>query len=278
MDEFFEQVDSDGIVERHIQEVLKLEETQARSLLSRYREIRGDLRDRLDSIRGNTFTAQQLRGVLVQVDSAIEAMNESLKAGMSESALKSAKKGIEHNVKEIKRFDRMFAGAVTPINLDNVLIASDTNNLLLSKYDASLDAYSSAIRSQVANSLTNAAIEELPLSEVVSRMGQFWMGEEWKLTQIARTELHNVYNLGKLNSMTEVKDNYLPNLQKTLFHPMDARTGRDSMYAARKNLIVDLDKPFEYTWQGKKRSYMTPPDRPNDRSILVPYRANWNNN
>src|SRR3990172_1074836 len=195
MPDFFDTVDTDGIVEGHIQEVLKLEETQARSLLTRYRSIRGDLRDRMDSIRADTFTAQQLRGVLVQVDSAIAAMNESLKTGMSASAIKASKRGIEHNIKEIKHFERMFTGAVTQINLDNVMIASDTNNLLMSKYDTSLVSYSSAIRSQVANSLTNAAIEEIPMSGIVSRMSQFWMGEEWKLTQIARTELHNVYNL-----------------------------------------------------------------------------------
>jgi hypothetical protein len=140
-----------------------------------------------------------------------------------------------------------------------------------------LDSYSADIRSSVANSLTNAAIEELPLSEVVQRMSQFWIGEEWKLTQIARTELHNVYSMGKLNSLIEVRDNYLPDMKKTLFHPMDSRTGADSVYANRKNLIVALNEPFEYTWNGKKRSYMSPPDRPNDRSVLVPYRNNWNN-
>lgn len=277
MGDFFQEVDSDGIVEDHIQSVLKLEDVQARSLLKRYREVRGDLRDRLDSIRADTFSAQQLRGVLVQVDGAIAAMNESLKEGISTGAQKAALTGVDNSLKEIKHFSSMFGGAVQPINLNNVLIAQDTTNLLLSKYDTSLDAYSQGIRSQVSNVLTNAAIEEIPFSEITARMGQFFLGEEWKLTQIARTELHNVYNLGKLNSMTEVQERYLPNLQKTLFHPMDARTGADSKFVNEEHLVVDLDKPFEYTWKGVKRSYMVPPDRPNDRSILVPYRSNWNN-
>lgn len=277
MDDFFDRVDADGIIENHIQGVLKLEESQAKTLLRRYREIRGDLRDRLDTVRADTFTAQQLRGVLAQVDLAIEAMGESLKEGMGESSSKAAERGIDDLLKEIRRFDQRFTGAVTPININNVLIAEDVGNLLVSKYETSIDAYSSQVRSQISDALTNAAIEELPLSEVVGRLGRFLVGEEWKLTQIARTELHNVYNIGKLSSMEEVQGSYLPDLKKTLIHPMDARTGEDSKFAARKNLIVALDEPFEYTWKGKKRSFMTPPDRPNDRSILVPYRDGWNN-
>lgn len=276
MPDFFEEVDSDGIVEAHIKEVLKLEESQARSLLTRYREIRADLRDRLGSVRGDTFTAQQLRGVLAQVEGAINAMNTSLKEGMGSASEKAATKGIEDLLSEIRRFDQIFKGAVTPINLNAALIAQDVNNLLVSKYQSSLDSYSEQLRSQIANTLTNAAIEEVSLDQVVNRLGQFFVGEEWKLTQIARTELHNVYNLGKQQGMEETQERFLPDLKKTLFHPMDARTGADSKYVARKNLIVDIDKPFEYTWKGQKRTYMVPPDRPNDRSILVPYRETWN--
>ncbi len=276
MPDFFETVDSIGIVENHIQGVLKLEETEARKLLKRYREIRGDLRDRLDTTRADTFTAQQLRGVLAQVDGAIDAMNRSLIEGMGPGTEKAALQGIEDLLSEIRRFDQEFGGAVTPINLNVALIAQDVNNLLLSKYQSSLDAYSEQLRSQVADTLTNAAIEEVSLSQVTQRLGQFFLGEEWKLTQIARTELHNVYNLGKQKGMEETQENFLPDLQKTLIHPMDSRTGADSKYANRLNLIVDINKPFEYTWNGKKRIYMVPPDRPNDRSIMVPYRESWN--
>jgi hypothetical protein len=277
MPDFFETVDSSGIVENHIQGVLKLEETEARKLLKRYREIRSDLRDRLDSTRADTFTAQQLRGVLAQVDGAISAMNRSLLEGMTPGAERAAMLGIEDLLSEIRTFDKMFTGAVTPINLNVALIAQDVNNLLVSKYQSSLDAYSEQIRSQLADALTNAAIEEISLSQVTQRLGQFFIGEEWKLTQIARTELHGVYNLGKQKTMQETQAQFLPDLQKTLIHPMDSRTGDDSKYAARKNLIVDIDEPFEYTWNGKKRIYMVPPDRPNDRSIMVPYRETWNN-
>lgn len=272
---FFDEVDSLGIVESHIQKVLKLEDAESRALLRRYREIRSELRDRLDTLQDGTFSAQQLRGVLVQVDSAIEAMSESLKTGMKEASGKSALFGAQDQITEIQRFEKKFRGAVVPINVNALVVAEDASNFLLNQHEASIDAYSEGVRSSLVQSLTNEALMESPLSTVVRKLGQFFVGEEWKLQRIARTELHNVYNQAKLLGMQEVKDDTLTDLKKTLIHPMDARTGADSKYAARQNLIAELDEPFRYRWDGAIREYMAPPDRPNDRSILVPYRQAW---
>ena len=76
----------------------------------------------------------------------------------------------------------------------------------------------------------------------------------------------------------------LADLKKTLFHPMDSRTASDSKQADRLDLVVDVDKPFQYTFKRRladgtirkeKRVFMTPPDRPNDRSVMVPYKKDW---
>ena len=67
----------------------------------------------------------------------------------------------------------------------------------------------------------------------------------------------------------------IPDLKKTLYHPMDKRTGEDSKWLNKNNLIIPVDEPFKYTWNGQVREYMAPPDRPNDRSILIPYRESW---
>jgi hypothetical protein len=275
MPDFFENVDSLGIVENHIQEVLKLEERQARQLLTRYKEVRQELRDRLDYIPEGTFTSQRLRGVLVQVEAAIAAMSSSLKTGMNDLAKESALKGVDHQLAEIRKFDKEFLGAVTPIDVNRVLVMEETNNFLLNKYESSIDAYGQDLISQITSTLSTQALMEAPLSTVVRNLGRFFQGEEWKLHRIARTEFHGVYNIAKMKSMSGVRDDYLPDLQKTLIHPMDARTGDDSKLLARKNPIVGVDEPFKYTYKGKVRVFMAPPDRPNDRAILVPYRQVW---
>jgi hypothetical protein len=277
MGDFFSEVDSLGIVENHIQQVLKLEEKQAQNLLRRYREIRHELRDRLDRLPGDTFSAQQLRGVLVQIDAAISAMGTSLKEGMKEAAGKTALEGVKDALEEIRIFEKHFEGAIRPINLDAQLVAQETENFLINRYQASIDSYSEGIRSSLVQSLTTESLTETPYSTIIKKLGAFFQGEEWKLHRIARTELHNIYGTGKINGMIRVRDSGdIPDLMKTLIHPLDSRTGEDSEFAASLNLIVPLKEKFKYRWKGKLREFFSPPDRPNDRSVVVPYRENWN--
>lgn len=272
--DFFDEVDSTGIVENHIKEALGLENSEARKILERYNDIRKDLVDRLSALPRGSFTAQHLRGVLAQVQGAIIAMNKHLGGTTVEGSQKAAMLGVNGMLKEMKAFDEKFTGAVTPINLNAALIATDTANLLVTKYKTNLDNYGQNLYTQISNGLFSAAIGETNYDQVVGRVSQFFKGKEWELHRIIRTELHNVFNLGKLNAMEEVNDD-VEDMLKTLMHPMDARTGKDSKYAARLKLVAALDEPFEYSWEGVTRTFMSPPDRPNDRAILVPYRKEW---
>jgi hypothetical protein len=224
-----------------------------------------------------------MRGFLLQIETGLAAMTEGMSASMLSAGEVVALAGANDLVTEINAFDDHFIwaassapqrGVVAPINVNAALIASDTNNLLVSKYQSSLEAYSEGVRSQLTQVLTQAVIEGIPRGQVVSRIGQFFIAEQWKIERLARTELHQVYNLAKMKSMQTLA-NSVGGLKKTLIHPMDSRTGKDSKYVAKLDLIVPIDQPFRYKWQGKERVYMTPPDRPNDRSILVPYRDQY---
>ncbi len=275
-DGFFTQVDAMGIVEQHIREVLKLEDSQAKQILSSYSEVRNDLVSRLSKARSGTFTAQHLRGVLGQVEGAILAINKKLQGNMVQGAYESALKGVDHLLKELSVFDSEFTGAVTRINLRAAMVAKDTSQLLVTRYETNLDSYGRDLLRQISNGLFSATLGETSYHEVVGRIATFFDQEPWKLHRIIRTELHGIYNRGKIDGMNALVENDdMPDLRKTLMHPMDERTGMDSKLAASLRLVADLDKPFSYVWKGKRREFMTPPDRPNDRSIMVPYRTAW---
>lgn len=274
MNDFFDEVDSTGIVENHIKQVLKLEHGEAEFILSDYKDIRRDLVDRLSRLPPGKFTAQHLRGVLAQVNGAIIALNKSLHGESVKGAYKAALLGVDGLMNQMKVFDEKFTGAVTPINLNAALIAHDTSNLLASKYKTNLDQYGNGLYQQISNGLFSAVTGEATMDEVIGRVSGFFNGKEWELHRIVRTELHNVVNLGKQNGMTELLDE-VPDLLKTLMHPMDSRTGDDSKWAAHLKLVAQVDEPFQYKWKGEWRVFMAPPDRPNDRSVMVPYRKEW---
>jgi hypothetical protein len=181
---------------------------------------------------------------------------------------------VQHLVKEMHVFDQKFTGAVTPINLSAALIANDTSQLLVTKYQTTLQAYGTDLSKRITNGLFAASIGEQSYDQVVGAISNFFSAEEWKLHRIVRTELHHIYNVGKINGMKEIAED-IPDMKKTLMHPLDARTGDDSAYAATLGLVADIGDAFEYTWKGKLRVFNAPPDRPNDRAILVPYREAW---
>lgn len=281
---FFTDETVQRIADQHIERIGRLEESEARRLISRYTEIRQQLRDRLDLLPQDKFTAQHLRGVILQVETAILAMKESLVKEMTDAGDRITQEGINDLLSEIKFYEKEFTGAVIPINVNAAVIANTNREYLFNRYDASLDAYSAAIRADMVRAISTASIEQITTDELVRRISRFLIGEEWKLRRVARTELHHVYNAAKQTTMEEVKSKFIPDLKKTLFHHMDDRTAEDSKQLNAENPIVSIDKPFVFIYRRKlasgeikkeKRIFMSPPDRPNDRSILLPYRDEW---
>ena len=269
----------EDVIQRNIEKVSGLEESQQRKLLRAFRGIRQELTDRLLIVPEGTFTEQQLNVTLVQVQSAIEAIKRELKGTMAESSEILGLRGIRDLVGEVGRFQNKFEGSVQQLNIDTILIATDAKNFLINKHDASLDAYAADLRAsitgQIVNSLAIRDTNQRTVAKLRSDIGRFFLGEEWKLNRIVRTEMHNIYNFAKLKGLQRVQEQTLPDLQKSLMHPLDARTGQDSKILAAANPVVDIDQPFRFTFKGKERIFMFPPDRPNDRSILVPFRKVW---
>jgi len=279
MSEFFEDPTVQDLIENNIAQVESLETKQQKKLLRVFRNVRQKLQDRLLTIPDGTFSEQQLNVTLIQVTAAIEAIKKKLKGEMVSSSEIMAIRGIEDLGREISRFSKKFEGSVQPINMNVAKLASDSQTFLVNKYDASLDAYGEDLRSQITQNIMNAMImrdsNSRTVSGLVSDVGRFFVGEEWKLNRIVRTEMHNIYNYSKMNAMADVQENTIPDLKKSLMHPMDTRTGKDSIQLARENPVVDINEPFRFNYKGKERVFQFPPDRPNDRAILVPFREAW---
>jgi len=273
---FFETVDDLTIAERHIKELRNLEEQEAKGVLRRYREIRRDLRDRLDSLPSDSFTAQQLRGVIVQIDQALAEMGRVFLDDFGPAAQKAAEKSVRDLESEIEKFSEVFTGAIQPINLDAQVIGNDTNNFLFNRYEASIESYTEGVRGELARQLSQGVAEQISFAQAVRRLSQIMIAEEFKLLRIARTELHNVYNLAKIEGMRRTKDQFIPDLKKALIHPMDSRTADDSKKLARLDPVVGIEQKFKFTFNGQQREFFAPPDRPNDRAILIPFRDAWN--
>lgn len=93
-----------------------------------------------------------------------------------------------------------------------------------------------------------------------------------QITRVTRTESWRYVNEERLEEFRKKGYKY-----KTTYPVKDSRTCADSWYYYDQRQIKPIDEPFNYTWNGEERVFMTPPDRPNDRNILIPYVGDLNN-
>jgi hypothetical protein len=272
---FFEDIDTISILERNHTKVEGIELKEARKLQKVYQKARLELKAQLMLSGDNTFTEARLKSTLLQVEQVLDHLNRKLKNEAFFGFEFMGDTGIEDSVKEVNTFEKYFTGVNSAIPFEAVMESTERENYLFNNYQSSLDTYSAMLRGKFQSQLTQSLLQRKTWSQTVWDMDQVFNLDEWVLARIVRTELHNIYNVSKMNGFTSVRDQYMPNLKKTLYHPMDSRTGDDSKKASRLNMIVDIDQPFIYSFKGEVRTFMAPPDRPNDRAILIPYREEW---
>jgi len=93
------------------------------------------------------------------------------------------------------------------------------------------------------------------------------------------TEMSYSFGVVKQASMEAVQQE-VPRMQKRLVATWDDRTGDDSKQLDGQT--VDVNKPFVWHVKdskglptGKVVYYMQPPNRPNDREVVIPWRPEW---
>lgn len=91
----------------------------------------------------------------------------------------------------------------------------------------------------------------------------------YMVDRILRTEQSAAYNGATLAALIEEDDPNDP-MSKRLITTFDAVTGRDSIYVHGQTRL--LDEPFV---DNKGRVYQAPPNRPNDREIVVGWRESY---
>ncbi len=212
MSAFDDNVDALEVVEDHAKEVMDLEKRQANKIIKVYADVAAKLRARLRSVPKDSFTAQQVRVTLMQIEGALHALKGDLSEAVDIGAGLMAKRGVRDLVTEVRVFNDEFNGAVQPIRLDLVQTALDTKARLLNNYQASIDAYSKSLRDNISGQLMNRVVERVGPEVMYQRLvaddgiGKFFEGEAWKVRRIVRTELAGMYGAAKQDSLERIAE------------------------------------------------------------------------
>lgn len=257
------------------------------------REAQQELDARLASIETigagpGSYSALSTRAAIEQVQATTMNLSRGLKVALLDSTRASATAATGNVIDHLTRMDKLFKGVgVQPIALDNARMfdraVMGTESSLLRRLSSGqnaatptgqgiLERYGTAVISSFEDRLQMAAITRQPWADVrtaITKESPFLeSAPSYWAERIVRTECMAGYNKGTFEATREADDT-LGDVVKILCASFDNRTASDSY--ALHGQIRRPEEAFQW-WKGL---YQHPPNRPNDREVVVMHRISW---
>lgn len=232
-----------------------------------------------------TFTAAQAGVAMTQVREVIKELHAGMKGDIVKTGKTTATKATADTIKYLDAAEKKFRGVTAELPLKTAMIAdrvnANTESSILHRIETDpkhpgrpgvLERYDKNVVRQFEEELQLRMVARQPWSEVrtaITEASPFLKGQPafWA-ERIVRTETMHAHNRASWETMREV-DEQMGDMLKILSATFDDRTGADS-YAVHGQ-IRRVNESFE-SWFGE---YMHPPNRPNDREVVVPHRMSW---
>lgn len=281
-----------------IKQVMKLHQKQlaaviqakgVKQMYALYEQARADLDRKLGSLRGknDSFTAQHLRAVLAQVRDAINLLTPQLRMSLNTASGFAQTLATRHLIASVKALEKRYTGHTPVLQVEQAGVLAGiykgTTPSLLNRHKVSGKTYGPqtilAVRHELAKSLLTSESVDQAVDRVVGTDGIFEK-QRWRAERIVRTELSHSYGVTKQAAMEVMAKTDVPDLKKKLVATIDNRTGEDSKEL--NGQVQRVDQPFIWKVRdskgnltGKVVKYMQPPNRPQDREIVIPWRDGW---
>ncbi len=283
-----------------IQQVLNLHRNQLEGLIHRhggrklralYEDSRVDIERRLATYKrhgmGESFNAYHLKLVLIQVREGISSLEAALQKHLASQAPIAGGLATRHLISAVKHLEKRFTGHTPVVQIEQAAVFqgmyAKTEPSLLNKFKKSSKLYGKPVIKKIRESLSRAILSGDTVDETVDRViathGIFDQ-QRWRAERIVRTETAYAYGVVKQRAMVEMAKTGLPGLSKKLVATFDDRTGDDSKELHGQVRLVN--EPFEWIVKNSKGiptgevvKYMQPPNRPNDREVVIPWRTSW---
>lgn len=233
-----------------------------------------------------TFSMMQMRTTLAQLNTVMRTVEAEIATNIKDTAAIAAQHAAQHTIDYLRAADKAFRGIGTQplaIRQATMMEASvqGVHSSVLHRLAASPDRPGHKGVMQRYGHQTILHFEKEMQKGLLARKS--WTEMQRDITQkspflqaapaywaarIVRTEAMHAYNRAGWESIREA-DEQLDDMVKILSATFDDRTASDS-YAIHGQ-IRRPEEAFE-SWFGL---YQHPPNRPNDREIVVPHRISW---
>lgn len=229
-----------------------------------------------------SFTAEKLQATLGQIRAIVTEFSPELFAGTTNVAQQAAELAAANAVRYITEADAKFVGINQRLGIkegevfDRAIRGANSSILNRLRGDEKSgpgirSRYEDSVVGKFEETLRQRFIQGTPWEEVRAQLQQdssFLRGAPLSWAErIVRTEVMNAHNAANFATMQGA--NRRGDMLKILAATFDSRTAADS-YAVHGQ-IRRVDEPFN-DWT---HAYMHPPNRPNDREVVVPHNIAW---
>lgn len=238
----------------------------------------GDIEAELARARPGSWTEARAKAMLVQLAAAVRGLSGRQLALLRRALPRVAELAMRDTESYLTALDREFAGAVVPLRWATLeWLEGYRRPLLRSRlrvYRESFARYGAATVSAIEDEIAKTVFVGAPWTEAreaVWTATQAVVGDrQWMVDRIVRTEVATAYSSTTMAALLEEDYDDDPMLKK-LVAVFDPVTGRDSrLLHGQTRKVTEL---FTDVVSGRK--FDAPPNRPNDREIVVGWRASW---
>ena len=237
-----------------------------------------DIEKQLAAAERGSWSAAMSAATLVQLAEATRGLSES-QLRLLRRALPGLAKIAQTDVAAyLTKLDSHFAGVARPLRWDSLeWLEGYSRPLLRSRlriYERSFARYGAEAVAGIESAVAKQMLLGMPWTdarkEVMSIVREQVGGRQWMVDRIVRSETASVYSSTTMAALLEEDEPDDPMLKKLVAY-FDGVTGYDSkVLHGQTRRVQEL---FSDVVNGKM--FDAPPNRPNDREIVVGWRKSW---
>lgn len=259
-----------------------------------YDRMLADVTRRIDATPAATFGHQQLTGLLAQIKLGLARVQGAMGAAVEDSATQVGVHAARTLLTDAAKLEKHFTGAVISLPLLEIgrlngLVADQIPSLMRA-HNVSMARFGTQLVGRFEGEIGAAmALGESP-GKMIDRLQTVGEMEWWRAERVVRTEL----NFAAGRSARAAADEQAEELDGDMWSrwtehvtdqgtPLDDRVGVDS--EAMHGQVAPPGEAFTQPPANRQgdlvsdslvgRTWTCPPNRPNDRAVLVPWRAHW---
>lgn len=236
------------------------------------------LEEDLGKTRRGSWSAASKASTMIQLAQSVKGLSSSQLAVLRRALPGVAAAAQDSTADLLRELDKSFTGSVTPLSWDSVEWLDDYKDPLLRSrlriYRKSFTRYGAQAVSDIEDAIAQRVLVGTPWTdaraEVMSIVRDQVAAKQWMVDRIVRTESSAVYSSTTMAALHAEDDDPDDPMLKKLVATFDSATGADSVLLHGQTRR--LSEPFVDV---TGREYMAPPNRPNDREMVVGWRGSW---